>query len=45
MTAPGLFTADRVAAMGSGPLYLRLRRLLEDAIAGGVLGEGEAPSD
>ncbi|WP_295807814.1 GntR family transcriptional regulator [uncultured Nitratireductor sp.] len=42
MSAPDLFTAQRVAAMGSGPLYLRLRRLLEDAIVGGMLGEGEA---
>ncbi|WP_367717959.1 GntR family transcriptional regulator [Nitratireductor sp. GISD-1A_MAKvit] len=42
MSVQDLFTTERVEAMGPGPLYLRLRRLLEEAILGGVLGEGEA---
>lgn len=42
MNAVDLFKPDRVAAMGPGPLYLRLRRLLEEAIVGGVIREGEA---
>ncbi|WP_048646867.1 GntR family transcriptional regulator [Nitratireductor soli] len=42
MSAVDLFKPDRVAAMGPGPLYLRLRRLLEEAIVGGVIREGEA---
>ncbi|EKF18242.1 GntR family transcriptional regulator [Nitratireductor pacificus] len=42
MNAVDLFKPDRVAAMGPGPLYLRLRRLLEEAITGGLIGEGEA---
>ena len=42
MSVSKLFTEESVAAMGSGPLYVRLRRLLEDAISGGVLGEGAA---
>ncbi|MFC5585138.1 GntR family transcriptional regulator [Nitratireductor kimnyeongensis] len=42
MAAPGLFSAHKVASMGAGPLYMRLQRLLEDAISSGILKEGEA---
>lgn len=42
MSARELFAADRVAAMGPGPLYMRLRRLIAEAVNSGLLKEGEA---
>lgn len=42
MSLHDLFTAERVRAKGPGPLYVRLRRVLEDAITNGDIGHGEA---
>lgn len=42
MNALDLFTAEHVQAQGTGPLYVKLRRVLEDAIESGVIGHGEA---
>lgn len=42
MSAAELFKPDRIAATGQGPLYMRLRRVIEEAIANGSLQEGEA---
>ncbi len=42
MSAAELFKPDRIAATGQGPLYMRLRRVIEEAIASGSLQEGEA---
>lgn len=42
MSAADLFSPDRVQAMGPGPLYMRLRRLIEEAVASGLLKDGEA---
>lgn len=37
-----LFSPDRVQAAGPGPRYVKLRRLIEQAISGQDLAEGEA---
>ena len=42
MNALDLFTAEHVQSQGTGPLYVKLRRVLEDAIESGVIGHGEA---
>lgn len=44
MTAPpaSLLPLEGLQAPGGGPLYLRLRQLLEEAIRSGRLGEGDA---
>lgn len=42
MNAIDLFSAERVQAQGPGPLYVKLRRVLEYAIDSGTIGQGEA---
>jgi GntR family transcriptional regulator len=42
MVAPVLFTPERLRAAGAGPLYLKLRLVIEAAVAEGVLKPGDA---
>ncbi len=42
MSLDGLFTLDLLQAGGTGPLYMKLRQVLEDAIRSGKLDQGEA---
>ncbi|MGO4437797.1 GntR family transcriptional regulator [Rhizobium sp. RAF56] len=37
-----IFTPERLTAGGSGPLYVKLRRTLEDAVRAGTLKHGDA---
>ena len=44
--AAGIFAAVRDAAQNGAPLYLQLRRTIEDAVRSGILGPGDAlPSE
>jgi len=44
--AAGIFAALRQAGQGGAPLYLQLRRSIEDAVNRGILGPGDAlPSE